>query len=373
MIGALQSLGIDVAAEWSELQLRIQGCGGRIPNHSADLFMGNSGTSMRFLTPLCALGDGVFRLDGIPRMRQRPIGDLVDALNQLGCQVKSDDGFPPVTVAASGLKGGHAVIDCSKSSQFLSGILMSLPYAKDFTVLEAAGEIVSLPYIKMTCQVMNQFGVEVIQLSELGEYSVDNSQSYAGQHYQIEPDASAASYFWAAAAIAGGGVKILGLQLGDIQGDVRFAQVLEEMGCDLEQDDAGITVIGPAKSGIEIDMNDISDTVQTLAAVALCVEGPTTIRGVAHIRHKETDRIGHLALELRKLGATVEELADGLVIIPGKLRPANIETYNDHRMAMALSLVGLKQPGVVIDDPDCTGKTYPDFFRDLKRVTHPGS
>ncbi len=373
MIDYLSSEGIEPNHLQNQFRkvdrIEVNGCGGVVPNESAELFVGNSGTSIRFLTALCSLGRGEFRLDGVKRMRERPIGDLVHAINQLGGNVSCTSGYPPVEMVASGLRGGNAQVKCDKSSQYLSGLLMALPYAQSFTVLQVDGKSVSTPYVNMTCQVMSHFGVDVVQLSELGEYSVDQNQSYVGFEYDVEPDASAASYFWAAAAIAGGRVKVLGLDMGALQGDVRFVQILEEMGCDIETDDDGIAITGPAREGIEVNMKDISDTVQTLAAVALLVDGPTTIRNVQHIRHKETDRIGNLAIELRKLGAKVKELDDGLVITPGKLSGATIETYNDHRMAMSLSLVGLKQDGVVILNPECTSKTYPNYFEDLARIS----
>ena len=254
------------------------------------------------------------------------------------------------------------------SSQFGSALLMVLPYAHEFTVLQLGKPVVSVPYLEMTCRVMSRFGVDVIRLHDYFEYSMDPNQVYDACDFDVEPDASAASYFFAAAAIAGGRVFVRGLSEESIQGDIKFLDVLEEMGCEVHYLLDGIAVTGPAKVGVDVDMNLISDTAQTLAAVALCVEGPTRIRGIAHNRFKETDRIGNLATELRKLGAEVNEHEDGLEIIPGDLQSAEIETYNDHRMAMSLSLVGLKQPGIKILDPACVRKTYPEFFADLEKV-----
>ncbi len=367
MVASLQSLGFQVQADWTKSVIRVQGRGGVIPADQADMNLRNSGTSIRFLTALCCAGQGRFTLDGIERMRQRPIGELANALNQLGAQVSCEEGCPPVQIEARGLAGGSAIINCERSSQFLSALLMVLPQMQKFTVLQVPGALVSQPYVSMTCQVMSQFGVEVTQMA--GEYSIDPRHAYAGQVYAIEPDASAASYFWAAAAITGGRCRVDGLKLGAVQGDTRFLQVLEEMGCQIIGDETGTAIYGGSLRGIEVDMNDISDTVQTLAAVALFAEGPTTIKGVAHNRFKETDRIGNLAIELRKLGATVDETDDGFVITPAALRPAEIETYDDHRMAMALSLVGLRQPGVVIRNPSCVSKTYPRFWDDLRAVS----
>lgn len=367
MVAGLQALGFDVRSDWNASTIEVTGEAGRIPASAADLNLANSGTSIRFLTALCAIGQGQFKLDGVSRMRQRPIAELVDALNQLGGQVSCAEGCPPVSVDARGLAGGSATVRCDRSSQFLSALLMVLPQTSKYSVVQVEGRLVSKPYIDMTCQLMSRFGVDVSQIGS--DYSIDPRHSYQGLKFEIEPDASAASYFWAAAAITQGRCRVDGLKLGALQGDVRFLQVLEEMGCQIIDDETGSAIYGGPLKGIEVNMNDISDTVQTLAAVALFAEGPTTITGVAHNRHKETDRIADLATELRKLGATVDELSDGLRITPGQLQPAQIETYDDHRMAMALSLVGLRQEGVTILNPGCTSKTYPGFFDDLENVT----
>ena len=366
MIAGLQKLGIEIAASNHRTQLEVAGCGGKLPAATADIFVGNSGTTVRFLTALVSLGRGRFRLDGIPRMRQRPIRDMLDTLSQLGVAAESEHGTgaPPVVIQAKGLAGGRATIVGSVSSQFLSGLLMAAPYAADDVQLVVDGQLVSVPYVNMTMKVMNRFGVQS-ESNPNGEFRVKCGQSYRGRPYDIEPDASAASYFWAAAAITGGNVTVQGLSRNSLQGDVRFCECLEQMGCKVTYTEDSVTVVGAELVGIDVDMNDISDTVQTLSAVALYAKGPTHIRGVAHNRHKETDRIGDLTRELRKFGATVEELEDGLAISPGKLRPATIATYEDHRMAMSMALVGLKTPGVIIEDPGCTSKTYPDFFEDL--------
>ncbi|MGH7135135.1 MAG: 3-phosphoshikimate 1-carboxyvinyltransferase, partial [Pirellulales bacterium] len=334
------------------------------------------------------------------RMRERPIGDLVDSLRQLGVDARAESpgDCPPVVVRAAGLNGGQATIRGDVSSQFLSGLLLAAPYARQPVTLAVEGELVSQPYVLMTLAVMEAFGV----LVETGNKGVRNllpesrragrecsaqkvpdtfiaenigvrefrvpRAHYRGRRYAIEPDASAASYFFGAAAVTGGAVTVEGLSKTSLQGDVAFVEVLAQMGCRVTHAADCITVAGGKLRGVTVDMNAISDTVQTLAAVALFAEGPTTITGVAHIRHKETDRIGALATELRKLGATVDELPDGLRITPAALRPAAIDTYQDHRMAMSLALVGLRQPGIVINDPACTAKTYPGFWDDLERL-----
>jgi 3-phosphoshikimate 1-carboxyvinyltransferase len=337
----------------------------RIPGSPLDLYVANSGTTVRFLTAMLTTGQGTFRLDGNARMRQRPIQDLLDALRQLGADVTSElnSGCPPVLVRAHGLPGGTARVHGDTSSQYLSGLLLAAPCSEQGVRLRIEGPLVSQPYVEMTLAVMAAFGVRVEQQG-LAEFFVPPAR-YHGEDYSIEPDASAASYFFAAAAITGGRVTVQGLSRESLQGDVSFVDVLARMGCQAEFDVDRITVHGAVLRGIEVDMNAISDTVQTLAAVALFAAGPTTITGVAHIRHKETDRIGNLAAELRKLGAAVEEPPDGLRITPGELRGATIETYDDHRMAMSLALVGLRVPGIVIKNPSCVAKTYPRFFDDL--------
>lgn len=366
MIAALRALGLSVEVEHASSTIRVEGCGGHIPAPGGELYVSNSGTTIRFLAALVALGRGEFRLDGTPRMRERPIGDLVAALNQLGAEAASEGpgGCPPVVIQAKGLPGGPARVRGDVSSQFLSGLLMAAPYAKRAVELAVEGTLVSQPYVRMTLAVMSAFGVDVCA-GDLTHFRLPAGIKYQGRAYDIEPDASAASYFFGAAAITGGEVTVEGLSRESLQGDVEFIDVLEKMGCRVACSPQGITVAGGELHGIDVDMNAISDTVQTLGAVALFASGPTTVRGVGHIRHKETDRIGALATELRKLGATAEERDDGLTITPGLLRGAEIDTYLDHRMAMSLALVGLRQPGVVIRDPGCTAKTYPRFFEDL--------
>jgi 3-phosphoshikimate 1-carboxyvinyltransferase len=381
MAAALKQLGITVEHNPQSRSLRVSGGGGKIPAPEARLYVGNSGTTVRFLTAMVTLGRGVYRLEGKPRMAKRPIQDLLDALRQLGVDAISEfaTGCPPVMVHGEGLSGGSAAIAGNVSSQFLSALLLTAPYARQTVELTIEGELVSQPYVEMTLAVMRAFGVTVQQrfpnsplpsgegrVRGASGYIIPANQRYRGREYAIEPDASAASYFFAAAAITGGQVAVEGLSQNSLQGDVAFCECLRRMGCAVEYQADAIVVTGGRLRGIDADMNALSDTVQTLAAVALFADGPTTIRNVAHIRHKETDRIGNLAAELRKLGAEVEELADGLTIHPRPLHGAEIETYDDHRMAMSLSLVGLQVPGVQISHPECTAKTYPGFFSDLE-------
>ncbi len=370
MIACLRQLGIDVTADSNGRQMRVRGCGGQLPAGSAELFVANSGTTIRFLTAVTATGSGEFRLDGIPRMRERPIGDLADALGQLGADIccESPGGCPPVVVKASGLRGGKVSIRGDVSSQFLSGLMLAAPCAELPVEIHVEGNLVSRPYIDLTADVMRDFGVEVGALAA-GQLVVGGGQKFHGRNYEIEPDASAASYFWAAAAICGGRVTVEGLSRRSKQGDVAFCDCLAQMGCDVTYGGNEITVRGGDLRGIEVNMESISDTVQTLAVVALFADGPTKIHGVAHIRHKETDRIGDLARELRRLGAEVREFDDGLQISGGGRCAAEMETYNDHRMAMSLALAGLRIPGTIIKDPQCTAKTYPGFFADFRAIT----
>lgn len=380
MLAALREIGIGVVESSSGSVIDISGIG-RDHFSSRDshfeLFIGNSGTTIRFLTAaLSALG-GDFRLSGVPRMHQRPIGDLVDALEPV-CDglvtCESPGGCPPVRIETRGWTGASVKVAGSVSSQYLSGLMMAAPIAGQAIRIEVIGELVSLPYVEMTAQIIRDFGVPCgwaseppLQANAERVILIDGRGGYRPRDYDIEPDASAASYFWAAAAITGGDVTVSGLSVDALQGDVRFVDCLEKMGCQVRRAADGITVTGPERlRGIEVNMNSISDTVQTLSVVALFAEGPTVIRGVAHNRFKETDRIGDLACELRKLGAEIEESDDGLTIHPRPLRPAILETYDDHRMAMSLALAGLKTAGVRIKNPACTAKTYPEYFADLE-------
>ena len=375
MVDSLRRLGIGVEHDADAASIRVRGSANKIPTREADLFVANSGTSLRFLTAMVSTASGTYRLDGTPRMRERPVADLLQALNGLGADASSDlgTGCPPITVKASGLDGGYAFVRGDVSSQFLSGLLMALPYSRDVTSVEVSGTLVSLPYAAMTIQVMDEFGVKV-QDRKGRRFDVRPGR-YRGRTYAIEPDASAASYFFAAAAIAGGTVTVEGLGTDSIQGDMGFVDVLEHMGCAVERGRTRTTVTGGPLRGVDVDMNAISDTVMTLAAVALFADGVTRVRNVGHIRHKETDRIAALATELRKFGASVVEQPDGLILIPpaGPIAtPTSVATYDDHRMAMAFALTGLRAPGVTILDPGCVAKTYPGFWDDLARLRDQG-
>ena len=372
MVHCLGKLGFQVAADWRNEAVVVKkpAGSGRIPTKSAELYVANSGTTMRFVTAMVALGEGRYRLDGVARMRERPIADLLAALAEAGVAIRSEpnNGCPPVVVDAKGLRGGTIRVKGDVSSQFLSGLLMAAPFADSDVTIEVQGTLVSIPYVAMTTAMMGQFGLHVETVGDYRAFRIPGRQQGGLQTYAIEPDASAASYFFGAAAVMGGEIAVLGLTRESMQGDVRFADVLGQMGCEVRHEADRIVVRGGTLRGIDVDMNDISDTVMTLGAVACFAEGPTTIRNVGHIRHKETDRLTALATELRRAGAEVHLHDDGLTIVPMPLHGAEIETYKDHRMAMSLALVGLRTPGIAIHDPGCVGKTYPRFFEDLARL-----
>ncbi|MCX7420836.1 MAG: 3-phosphoshikimate 1-carboxyvinyltransferase [Planctomycetia bacterium] len=368
MLESWRRLGVIVEHNTVEKSVILRGCSGQFPQTSAVLWLENSGTSIRFLTAACSVGSGRFLLDGNSRMRQRPILDLVQALNALGANVKcsTESGCPPVEVIADGLKGGRATVAGNISSQYLSALLMAAPCAKSMVNLQITGSLVSEPYVDMTLGVMQQFGATVTRESD-GSLQIPPT-GYDGATYDIEPDASAASYFFAAAAISGGEITVTGLGKSSLQGDLHFVDALARMGCDVTIGNNETTVRGRPLRGIEIDMNAISDTAQTLAAVAVFADGPTTIRNIAHVRHKETDRITAVVTELKRLGLNANEQPDGMTIHPGIPQPATIATYDDHRMAMSFALIGLRTPGIRIANPSCTAKTYPRFFEDLERL-----
>jgi 3-phosphoshikimate 1-carboxyvinyltransferase len=375
MVDALTALGLNVETDQLDESARIVGGGGKFPNAQADLFVGNSGTTMRFLTAALAVGKGRYRIDGNDRMRSRPIGPLLQALRKLGssAQSEADNGFPPVVIEANGLVGGRCSMEGGLSSQYFSAVLMAAPYAQRDVEITVIGDLVSKPYMDITAGVMRDFGVAAeLDRETWRTFRVAAGQRYGGHAYQIEPDASNASYYFAAAAVTGGRVRVPGLGRNSTQGDLNFVHALEQMGATVAMTDTDTEVIGPPEGklrGIEIDMNAISDTAQTLAAIAPFADGPTTIRGIAHNRHKETDRIADLATELRKIGQDVVEFEDGLTITPRPVMPARIATYDDHRMAMSFAVTGLRAEGIVILDPGCTAKTFPDYFDRLALVT----
>ncbi|GAB4555661.1 MAG: 3-phosphoshikimate 1-carboxyvinyltransferase [Anaerolineae bacterium] len=367
---SLRRLGIGVEEDRTAERFIVHGQGGRLPNSKADCFVGNSGTTARFLVAAAALGTGAYRFDGVARMRQRPISGLLSALRGLGANFRFEveaDHFP-LTVLGQGLRGGRVSLEATDSSQFVTALLQVAPYAEQDVQITLVGEVVSEPYIEMTLKVMAQFDVSADKV-DYRNYFIRSGQKYRAQTYFIEPDASNATYFFAAAALTNGRVRVPYLNADSLQGDAHFVDVLEQMGCTVYRGADYLEVHGTDRlRGIEIDLNAMSDTSQTLAAIAPFATAPVTIRNIGHNRLKETDRISAVAVELRKLGAKVDELPDGLVIYPSTLHGAAIDTYDDHRMAMAFAVIGLRQPGVRINNPNCTAKTFPDYFTRFQQL-----
>ena len=370
MSASLRKLGVKIDADEKQAKFTIHGNGGDIPVPSADLYIGNSGTTSRSLTAYVSLGHGKFVIDGDAPMRHgRPIADLLDALRQIGVSARTqfENGHLPVIVEADGLAGGKTRLDVSKSSQFLTALLLIAPYAKNGMEIEVVGNR-EMPYIDITLAVMAAFGVQVIN-EDYTYFRIEGGQQYQPRGYNIEPDASNASYFFAAAALTGGRVTIQHLNLESAQGDLQFVHILEQMGCQTTVSNTGITVTGPRQlKGIDVDMRTISDTALTLAAIAPFADSKVTIRNIEHTRWQETDRIHAMVTELRKLGVPVVEHQDGLEISPAPMTPAVIDTYEDHRVAMAFSLVGLKVDGIRINDPECVSKTFPQYFEVLAQL-----
>jgi 3-phosphoshikimate 1-carboxyvinyltransferase len=366
---ALQSLGFEVQLDEANREMTIIGQGGKIPVRKANLFIGNAGTAARFLSAFLTLGNGEYILDGEPRMRERPIGDLVDALHQLGVELEATNSCPPVKIFAKGLPGGKTKIAGNISSQFLSALLMVAPYAQPPVEIELTTELNSKPYVDMTIAIMKDFGVEVHQ-GDHSYFTIRPATYLRIPTYQIEPDATTASYFFAAPVICCGTVRVENISRDSKQGDIAFLDVLAKMGCEIQEGKNYIQVTGNRNfMGIDVDMRDIPDTAQTLAAIAPFASSATTIRGIASARLKETDRVHAVCIELARLGVEVEEHEDGMTIYPCQtFQPAIIQTYNDHRMAMAFSLIGLRVEGVKIENPTCVSKTFPNFFEVLDHL-----
>ncbi len=369
MASSLNALGIPIKDDLNANRFVINGKGGIIPAKQANLFIGNAGTAMRFLTAMLTLGNGVYEIDGIERMRQRPIQDLLDGLKQLGADVvsKFNNGCPPVLVRGKGLQGGSAVVNGDLSSQYFSALLMTAPYAKNDVSINVKGDLISKRYVDMTIALMRQFGVDV-KNNEYRTFFVKSGQRYKAKHYEVEGDASAASYFFAAAAITDGKVRVMGIGSDSLQGDIHFVDVLKSMGCKVTKNANWIEVQGGALRGVDVDMGDMPDVAQTLASVAVFARGKTRIRNVKNMRIKETDRIAAVVNELRRMGISTVEYEDGLEIEPSKPEPAEIETYDDHRMAMSFALLGLRAHGIKIKHPECVSKTFPDYFQRLETL-----
>ncbi|MBM3343600.1 MAG: 3-phosphoshikimate 1-carboxyvinyltransferase [Betaproteobacteria bacterium] len=385
MINALRALGVGVE-EAGVRVLKVRGAGGVFPVKQAELFLGNAGTAFRPLTAVLALCGGEYKLSGVPRMHERPIGDLVDALAQLGAHIDylGNKGFPPLAIYPATLTSAQAIsIRGNVSSQFLTGLLLALPLLKRKTTIQVAGDLISKPYIEITLNTLKQFGVNV-QRDGWASFTIpENARYQSPREVYVEGDASSASYFLAAGAISGltggGPVRVQGVGRNSVQGDVRFAEFLERMGAQVTLGDNHIEATASAEAArrgklkaLDADCNLIPDAAMTLAVAALFAQGATTLRNIGSWRVKETDRIAAMAAELRKLGATVEEGADFLRITPphaSRLTPhAVIDTYDDHRMAMCFALAALGGVPVRINDPRCVDKTFPDYFKVLAAI-----
>ena len=364
-VNALRELGVKISVDGENTT--VYGTRGKFLPAAGrkEIFLGNSGTSYRLLLSTVALAKGEYILTGIPRMHERPIGDLVMALNQVGVEASciEQNGYPPVLIHAKGIPGGKVNIPGNYSSQFVSSLLLSGPYAQDMIEIEVKGRLVSGPYVDITIDVMEQFGVHVDH-DGYRYFRVPAGNGYRACQFSIEGDISAASYFWAAAAVTGGTITTENIHPHTTrQGDIAFLDILEEMGCRVEREIDRVTVYGGPLSRIEADMDAIPDLVPILAAIALFANGKTCIRNVPHVRYKESDRLSSIALEWSRLGALVEELADGLIIHGGRrLCRTTVKSHDDHRLAMSLAVVGLKVPGIKINNENCVNKSFPRFW-----------
>jgi len=374
MLDALVRLGVRIERHADDSAV-VYGVGGDFPVKSAELRLGNAGTAFRPLAAVLALSGGEYRLSGAPRMHERPIGDLVDALRRLGAAIEysGKEGFPPLAIRPGTIRRGTPVrVRGDVSSQYLSALLMALPLADSAASVEVEGELISKPYVEITLNLMRRFGVSVMQEGWSSFVVPKGSYSTPGE-IRVEGDASSASYFLAAGAIGGGPVRVEGVGRSSIQGDIRFTEVLEKMGAKISMGDDWIESRAPARGklkAIDADLNHIPDAAMTAAVVALFAEGPSTIRNIASWRVKETDRLAAMAAELRKLGAVVEEGADSIRITPpAALRSATIDTYDDHRMAMSFSLAAVGGVKVRINDPGCVAKTFPEYFDVLASIS----
>ncbi len=368
LLAGLETLGIALETDRAENRVEITGCAGHLPASEADIDCGESGTMLRFFTALCATAAGRYRLLGQGRLHQRPIGPLVDALRRMGARVEFEEkeGCAPLIVHGQALGGGQIEVDGSTSSQFASAVLLAGPCARSDVMLAITGTPISEPYVRMTGAVMQAFGVSLVT-EDYRRIVVPAPQVYEATNYAIEPDASSAGYFLAAAAICSGKVRVEGLGRTSCQGDLRLSNILQQMGCTCRVEDGFIeSERRPEQSlrgTLELDLGDMPDAAPTVAVLALFADGPVRIRNVAHLQQKESARLSVLAAQLGALGAEIEVHSDGLTVQPpGEIRPGTIDPCGDHRMAMAFALVGLSVPGVAIGDPGCVSKSFPAYF-----------
>ena len=379
-INALREIGVEITIKGNDLE--VEGRGGEFPHGSTgkEIYLGNSGTSFRLFLSVAALCKGELLITGTKRMQARPVGPLVIALNRLGVDASciEQDGFPPVLIRAKGIKGGKVSIRGNQSSQFLSSLLLSGPYADTDIGIEVRGKLISRPYVDITINVMKGFGIRV-ERDHYDSFKISSGQKYRAGEFAIQGDASSASYFWAAAAVTGGQITTENIYPhATRQGDIGFLEILEKMGCSIEKGSDRVAVHGRNLSGIEIDMGDLPDMVPTLAAVALFARGKTIIRNVPHLRHKESDRLQALATEWSRIGGRIEELPDGLIIHGGApLSGTVVYPHDDHRLAMSLAVVGLRVPDLEVRDQHCVNKSFPAFWalwNSIREgIIHPGS
>ena len=365
LLNALSQFGVGI--ERRNESLEVSGTSGVVRSPGDVLFIGNAGTAIRFLTTFAGLAEGATTLTGDEQMQRRPLADLLGALHAAGIRSSSNNGFPPVTIYGGNFNGGRIDISGAISSQFVSSLLLSAPYAKHPVSLHVRGKLSSLPYIDMSLHVMRTFGAKVDSMDS-SVFTVSNRDRYIGQSFRIESDATSASYFFAAAAITGGRMTIRELSSESLQGDLKFLKVLTDMGCTVTHHNDTIELRGGKLFGVEVDMNELPDCVPTLAVLAAFAKGQTTINNVRQLRFKETDRLTAIANELTKIGAGVELFEDGLTIHPRPLHGAAISTYNDHRMAMSFAVVGLRVPGIQIEHPACVSKSFPNFWEEFSKL-----
>ncbi len=366
MANGLNQLGVLVRPQ--DDSLLVQGTGGKLHAPRFPIPVGNAGTTLRFMLSLAALAQGTTTFEADPRMAERPITDLLDALHLLGVEAVVDERGPRYRVSGGGLAGGAVKVQADKSSQFLTSLLLVAPYAQEGVRIEIVGVLRSVSYVDITLDVMKKFGVDII-CSQEKVFEVKSSQRYNRTEFTVESDASGASYFLAAAAIAGGSVIVANMKSKSLQGDVQFVEVLKKMGCTATETESGVGIQSTGRlHGIDIDMNSMPDVVPTLAVTALFAQTPTRIRNVAHLRFKESDRLNALATEMTKLGARITLHNDGLEITPAPLHGAQLDTYDDHRLAMSFALIGLRVPGVKVQNPQCVKKSFPGFWKEFEKL-----
>ncbi len=367
----LQDLGFDTMVSEAQKNITVLGLGGEVPRERASIYVGSTGTAARFLTTYLGCSKGTYLVEASKQMQNRPIKALLTALERVGARIKytkSPDHFP-IEIEGNGIQNFELTINIDESSQFLSALLLSSVLSKEDIHLHMEGTH-GMEYVHMTIKMMEQFGVRVQVLSE-NELVVPKGQTYQARQYDIEPDASSACYFWAMAAVLGISVTVRGLHFNSLQGDVKFMNILEEMGCTIEEDERGITVTGPKEGklkGITIDMHACSDQAITLAAIAPFADGPVRITGISHIRLQESDRIAGIVTNLNAMGIEAYEEADGVTIYPGEVKPAEIQTYDDHRLAMGFAITGLRAEGITILNPMCCKKTFEQYFEVLEQA-----